>query len=219
MQLTQFEGSFVSFPRWSPDGRQVAFDAAPDGPASVFVLDVRSGQQRRLSPAGWNVRLSGWTPDGAAVYFSAQQGDGWELWRVPAEGGRPVQVSQHHVLSAAASADGRTLYFTRFDRPGLWRSALVDGQTAEDADLVLPGLSRAHAFDWALTDGGLYALDRRDAGTYVLYHDFETGRSRTVTEVTRIATPSLAVSGDGATLLYGRAESARSDVLYQASVR
>ncbi|GAB5519682.1 MAG: winged helix-turn-helix domain-containing protein [Rhodothermales bacterium] len=217
-QLTDVGGAFVGYPRWSPDGQQVAFVSSPDGPAGVYVMEANGRDRRLISPEGWNVRLSGWTRDGKGLYFSAESEDGWSLWQTSVEGGLPVQVSQHRVLTASVSSDGATLYFTRTDQPGLWRTPFIGGQTGEGAELVLPDIPISNAYDWVLSEGGIYALDRQPGGTAVIFYDFETEAVRTVSDVIRIANPSLSASSDGATLLYARVEGTRSDI-YRTALR
>ncbi|MEM6645819.1 MAG: winged helix-turn-helix domain-containing protein [Bacteroidota bacterium] len=217
-QLTDFGGPFVGYPRWSPDGTQIAFSSAPDGPAGVFVMADNGRRALQVSPTDWNTRFSGWTPDGEGVYFSAQGEAGWALWRVSTDGGQPVKVSQHQVLNAAVTPDGSTLYFTRVDVPGLWRSAFVGGQTGEGAEVVLPDIPISGAYDWVLSERGIYALSRRAEGTFVIYYDLESEGIQTISEVIRIANPSLSVSADGSTLLYARVEGSRSDI-FRTQVR
>lgn len=49
---------------WSPDGRQLAFVAAMDGPsADLYVYDTRSDEVRRLTSGPNQPHLLGWSPD------------------------------------------------------------------------------------------------------------------------------------------------------------
>jgi TolB protein len=57
-------------PLWSPDGRRIAFLSSADGPISVYVMEVESGQARRLTTGGAD-RLLGWSPDGRYIAFKA----------------------------------------------------------------------------------------------------------------------------------------------------
>ncbi|MBN2432497.1 MAG: S9 family peptidase [Acidobacteria bacterium] len=51
-------------PRWSPDGRQLAFISSREGTADLWLIEPAGGEARRLTRS--NVDLSGpiWTPDG-----------------------------------------------------------------------------------------------------------------------------------------------------------
>ncbi len=213
-QLTHFDGTFVGNPRWSPDGSRLAFYASPSGTAAVYLADVRGGNPTRLTPADWNARVTGWTSDGEAAYFTSDHSGSWQLWRVEATGGEPVRVTVDGALSAAESSNGQYLYFTYPDRAGLWRSALSEGRMTGAVEDVLETLPVADAGNWVLHDTGVYYLTRQNGTVNVAFLDLATGQSRTVAEVTRIADPSLSVSQDGTTLLYGRIERSESDLYH-----
>jgi len=211
--VTSFEnGASVGNPRWSPDGHHIAFSATPEGASGVFVVDANGGRPERVTPAGWNALLTGWTSGGDAVYFTSDHSGSWQLWRSGLDGGTPVQVTTDGALFAAESSDGQSLYVVRPDAPGLWRMPMLNGLVTGEAELVFEDLSVRVARDWVLLDTGVYTLQRQEGTTTVAFYDFATGQSRTVSEVVRIANPSLAASSDGATLLYGRVERSESDI-------
>ncbi|MEO0556720.1 MAG: winged helix-turn-helix domain-containing protein [Bacteroidota bacterium] len=211
--ITSFDnGTAVGNPRWSSGGRHIAFSANPEGLSEVYVVDVAGGQPERVSPAGWNALLTGWTSTEDAVYFTSDQSGSWQLWRVGRDGGTPVQVTTDGALFAAESSDGQWLYVVRPDTPGIWRMALSDGQVVGSAGVVVEDFQIGWARDWVVLDAGIYYLQRGEDGLNVAFHDFATGQSRTVSEVVRIANPSLAASPDGSTLLYGRVERSESDL-------
>jgi len=66
-------------PRWSPDGRFLAFETdAPDGRA-IYVADVHSGEGRVLDGQfAWN-RFPRWSPEGDALVYAATNEDGMGL--------------------------------------------------------------------------------------------------------------------------------------------
>jgi Tol biopolymer transport system component len=69
---------------WSPDGRKVAVAALRDGLWSLRWIDVDSGRQGTITPAGpprVYVRYPAWSPGGGLVLFERGelQGDIWTL--------------------------------------------------------------------------------------------------------------------------------------------
>src|SRR5262245_9752896 len=62
-------------PRWSPDGRTIAFTAkrGDDEFAQIYLLPADGGEARRLTAHASAVSEITWTPDGSAIYFSAPE--------------------------------------------------------------------------------------------------------------------------------------------------
>ncbi len=99
------------FPKFSPDGKWIAFTGQYDGDEQVYVIPSTGGVPRQLTfypawgplPARWGYdnQVYGWTNDGKAVLFRSLR-DGWELtlsrlYTVPLDGGQeeplPMPVS------------------------------------------------------------------------------------------------------------------------------
>jgi dipeptidyl aminopeptidase/acylaminoacyl peptidase len=68
VQLT-FTEKDVSAPRWSPDGRTLAFLATPEGAdkAQLMVLDRRGGGAHPLTTVSGDILSYAWSPDGKRV--------------------------------------------------------------------------------------------------------------------------------------------------------
>lgn len=64
-------------PRWSPDGRYLAFIATPSGSdkAQLMLLDRRGGDARQLSSVSGDIGGYAWAPDGKRLVFTMVQGD------------------------------------------------------------------------------------------------------------------------------------------------
>ena len=64
-------------PRWSPDGRYLAFTskAAGSNRDQIMLLDRRGGDARPLSGLSGDVGEYAWSPDGKSLAFSMQQSD------------------------------------------------------------------------------------------------------------------------------------------------
>ena len=78
-------------PEFSPDGRWIAF-GAPDGSLKKIAVDGTSLTTLCQSDVGGLAGLT-WTSDRELV-FTRENLAGRGLWRVPSDGGQPVQFSQ-----------------------------------------------------------------------------------------------------------------------------
>jgi len=105
-----------SFPRFSPDGTQLAFSGNYDGNGDVYVMPVAGGEPRRITHHGASDRLLGWYPDGQALLFASQMLSFTErasqLFKVPAGGGLPEKLPVPYGEFGAISPDGKLLAYT-----------------------------------------------------------------------------------------------------------
>jgi serine/threonine protein kinase/Tol biopolymer transport system component len=111
-------------PRWSPDGKSIAYTARIHGVLQVFTRMAGAPDAVQLTNARQHCSLPFWPPDGASVYYIS----GGSLWSVPAAGGA-AQMVLEGVDAAALHPDGQTLAFNH-DRK-LWIGSLRGGASKE----------------------------------------------------------------------------------------
>jgi len=158
-----------SEPMISPDGKTVTFLADYEGPSEVYTMPIGGGMPERRTWEG-DVEPEGWAPDGrlmiATERYSTLPGD--KLVLIDSTGKREI-VPLAEAAEGAWSADGHTLFFTRWSRQfsetkrykggwaeNLWR---FDGtHEAEPLTADYDGTS-AHPMVW---NGRVYFLSDRD---------------------------------------------------------
>lgn len=132
-RLTTHEGN-ESFPKFSPDGKWLAFSGEYQGNVDAYVMPAEGGEPRRLTvhPSGEEVIT--WRPDSSAIVSRSRRmspnGD-YNLFEVPREGGHPRLINIGIASLAAFSPDGKYVVFTPFSNEfRTWKRYL--GGTAPD---------------------------------------------------------------------------------------
>jgi TolB protein len=62
-------GATSAYPAWSPDGRSLAYARFADGTWDLFVYDLDSRRERRLTRGGGDEIDPAWSPDGRLIAF------------------------------------------------------------------------------------------------------------------------------------------------------
>lgn len=116
-QLASESGYQASDPRFSPDGSEIAFVAKAPGPYGRLQVVTRSTKAvRQLTLPEIMVLSPAWSPDGRSLYFASGLNGAINVWKMPAAGGSPTQVTsgQGDDAELDISQDARRLCFATF---------------------------------------------------------------------------------------------------------
>src|SRR5262249_32080392 len=118
-------------PRWSPDGQQIAFDSRTKGRATsdIYLISSQGGAPQRLTTADdYDDVAPSWSKDGQWIYFTSKRSGNWQLWKVPAIGGDPVQVTKQGGYFGFEASDGKVVYYAKGPTAtGIWRVPVNGG--------------------------------------------------------------------------------------------
>ncbi|MBK8490080.1 MAG: PD40 domain-containing protein [Saprospirales bacterium] len=122
-RLSSPQGS-EAFPRFSPDGKQIAFSGNYDGNGDIYVIPSQGGMPNRVTHHGMYDRLVDWYPDGKSLLYASSMESGKQRWsqlyQIAAEGGLPVKLPMVHAEFGSLSADASKIAFT--DRSRVFRT-------------------------------------------------------------------------------------------------
>jgi dipeptidyl aminopeptidase/acylaminoacyl peptidase len=136
-----------SAPRWSPDGKWIAYNADADpmswaSKSDLMIVSADGGTSRNLT-ADYNESVASapdWSPDGQSLYVGGSVGVYGQLLRVPLSGGKPVAIfeSPAGYQGVDLSPDGKMLAFLSYDAKSprdLWTATSAGRQLKRLTDI------------------------------------------------------------------------------------
>ena len=191
------EGNFhVRDPRWSPDGKQIAFVSAPSPKADhtmfnavIQIIDVETKEIRKLTSFHGGEGFPRWSPDGKWLAFLYCTDDAnylqKDIYIIPPEGGTPANLTSDFDRNEVAplwSPDGEMIYFEVADRVRRHLYAVPkdggDVRQITHGDCVIDRMSIAD-------DGDTYLCCRQTLGAPMDIYagSIRTGELKQITEL------------------------------------
>jgi len=123
------------YPRFSPDGKWIAFSSNREGNYDVYVIAAAGGRAKQLTFHSADDNVVGWTPDGKNVIFTSSRNMGVfpnvaTMFEVSIDGGMEKPIETDWGSSGSYSPDGAKLAFTR--HPSVWSRKHYRGSWAAD---------------------------------------------------------------------------------------
>lgn len=143
------------FPRFSPDGKTIAFVGNYEGNRDLYTIPVAGGIPTRVTyhPAGET--LADWTPDGRLLFIT----NAWsglqrqtQLWVAPASGGLPEKMPVPYGGFGSISPDGTWLAYTPHSTDTRTWKRYRGGMATDIWLFNLKDRTSKRATDWEGTD-------------------------------------------------------------------
>ncbi|HVA00539.1 MAG TPA: winged helix-turn-helix domain-containing protein [Terriglobia bacterium] len=202
LQLTHL-GWYSGVPRWSPDGKWISFNQVTGNERQIFMVNSEGRGLRQITDGPYANAESSWSRDGRSIYFTSMRTGSWQVWKHTLEGGVELQLTTHGGYDSFESYDGKTVYFTRFDQPGIW-SIPANGGTESVVIADKPQLG--YWGFWGITRAGLYLLNTEaPPWPRIEFYSFTTRRTSPVFTLAKKPRPlqsSLSATADGRTIYY-----------------
>lgn len=198
-------------PAWSPDGRQIAYSSDKAGTEDLYVMDVATGSEKRVTTFGDSAEVAAaWSPDGKSLAYQDEEGATYTL-ELASGAKRRIAGALFAPSKPSWSADGRTISigalkaYTRRFREGTSQILTVDLATGRQT------FTEPAPFQSLSTrgeDGPLYSPDGKSVA-FVMHsllwirpvdaNGLPTGAAR---QVNHEVTDAPTWSGDSQQLLY-----------------
>ena len=212
IRVTRLEGAGLSFPVWSPDGRQLMFGAAVEGNRDLYAIGVEGGKPRQVTNHPGIENRGRWSSDMETIYFSSNRTGAFECYKMPADGGEAVQLTEGGGNNCQVSADGEHLYYVS---DALWRVPIKGGE----ATRITPNLRNSS--NYTVSPEGVYFVPAQadDAGASIHFLDFASGDTHNVVEIPRQIQHGLSVTKDGKNLIWSQEDQAGADLMLVENFR
>jgi TolB protein len=76
----------IGMPSWSPDGRQVVYRVASGTTRQLYILDVATGERRKLETGSNFDSFPTWSPRGDWIAFTSKRDGDYEIYRIRPNG-------------------------------------------------------------------------------------------------------------------------------------
>jgi TolB protein len=106
--------AFDEAPRWSPDGKQIAWVSTRDKNQDIWICDSEGKNLKRLTSDPGPDNSPAWSPDGKQIAFSSGRSGNFEIFVMNADGSDQRNLSNHPKMDywPAWSPDGKRIAFT-----------------------------------------------------------------------------------------------------------
>ncbi len=201
-RLTSFQGQTQN-PKFSPDGKLIAFSAEYGGNTDVYTVPVEGGQPKRITWHPGADVVQGWTPDGRSIVFvsgraaSAPSATA-RFFTIPVDGGVEEAMPMPRAYQGKISPDGKRIAYRM---PSSWdeeRRNYRGGQNRpiwimdlKTFDLDTTPFAGSKEMDPVWVGDAIYFLSDRDGVSNVWNYDTKSKKLAQSTKFTDFDVKSL----------------------------
>ncbi|MCM3871636.1 MAG: protein kinase [Pyrinomonadaceae bacterium] len=190
----------------SPDGRYIVWASQRTGNTNLWRMELDGGDSRQLTN-GVGEYLPDYSPDGKWILYTAYDPSSsfWSVWKISAEGGTPVRMTDEESAFPSISPDGKWFACNYQDEAGAdYKLAVVPfagGQPMKMFDI--PG-SFGRTIHWTADGRDLTYVDTRAGVSNIWIQRIDGGAPRQLTDFKDQRIFGFAWSRDGKQLALSR---------------
>ncbi len=164
----------------SPDGRYIVFVSGRGGVPDLWRMNIDGSDQRQLTNGGSSKQSPQFSPDGRWLIYRTSFGKR-TVWKIPAEGGEPVQLTDKRSEYPTVSPDGKLVAYFYQDGNAPWRIAvapLEGGQPLKTFDV--PATSTP--LRWTPDGRAVAYIDTKNGVSNILAQPLDGGKPKQLTD-------------------------------------
>jgi len=204
-----------AYPRWSPDGKFIAFTSLRTGNADVFIVPSSGGAARQVTFNSANDWVNDWSPDGKKLlFYSMRDTKAFAMYSIDlrTRAVKRLTNDEEPLRFGAWSPDGKTIAYSRSGQP--WWRPWYRGSVASHIVVEDLATSKVHTLFKANTQQfwPLYSPDSKSlyvttvlggVNTPNLYRvPVEGGEPKQITKYTTDAVRYPTIARNGSLLAY-----------------
>lgn len=193
-RLTSNVGEEDLYPKFSPDGKWIAFTGEYDGNPDVYLISADGGEPKRLTFHPSNDIVLGWTPDGKNILFRSDRfsphlGSSTKLFLVSPQGGMPTPLPVPRGDLTSFSPDGTKIAYIETSQEfrtwkryrGGWNLPIAIYDLKKNTYEELPKSSGMDMFPMWHGDA-IYFISDRDGIMNLYSYDLGSKQTKKLTE-------------------------------------
>jgi serine/threonine protein kinase/Tol biopolymer transport system component len=169
------------YPSVSPDGRHIVFMSDRNGVPHIWRMNVDGSDQRQLSN-GSGEQSPQFSPDGRWVVYRKAFGKA-TAWKVPADGGEPVQLSDKYSTYPTVSPDSKLVAYFYRDENAPWRIAVAPLEGGEPLKTFDLPATFWHPLHWTPDGRALAYIDTRGGVSNIVAQPLDGGAVKQLTNL------------------------------------
>jgi len=192
-----------AFPTVSPDGRYIVFLSDRTGVPHLWRMNIDGGDQRQLTNGGSGETIPQFSPDGRwPVYFTPLGKS--TVWKIPADGGEPVQLTDKYSTSPTISPDGKLVAYLYRDENAPWRIAIAPLEGGEPLKTFAFPATASSPLRWTPDGRAVAYVDTKNGISNIVAQPLDGGKPVQLTDFKADRIFSFASSPDGKQIALSR---------------
>jgi tricorn protease len=174
-----------AYPRFSPDGKWIAFSSDRNGNLDVFIIPSGGGAAKQVTTHSADDTVFGWTPDGRGILFGSNRGEDFtaQVYVVSVDGGMPWKAGPDMGIQASYSPDGKRIaynpkgqvYWRKYYRGSMQTDVWIQNVSTKKAT-QLTEFDGLDSWPMWAKDGNVYFVsDREGKGLTNIWSTSESG--------------------------------------------